>query len=1506
MAAIPLLFPLTPPLKRISLFLALSIYSICVFAQTEALVINELCSSNIDQWLDPSFNYGSWVELYNPTSADIDVTGCFFSDDADIPRKARINDPTKVPAHGYALFWFDNYDPTWTPHNIDLKLDCDGDTLYFNDVQGHNRITFVYPQSVARCSWAATTDGGHTYSFCAAPTPGRSNLGSPFSDYRLNPPVVDSESRIFTSGTQHIQVTIPEGCTLIYTTDGSAPTPTNGQVSVTGRFSTSVTCTFRFALFREGYLPSPVVTRSLIKSNLDIDLPILAVTGTDKNFYSDSIGIFVKGVNGRPSHGPFGICNWYNDWERPSVVEYFSSDGHSLLNQEAGIKRIGAYSRSFTPRSFRINANKRYEMQNTLPYPFFEEKPYLKHKSVLVRNGGSDTICRIIDVALQQIVARSAIDIDYQAYQPIWHIVNGVNMGTINLREPSNKHFVYANYGLDDDDIDQFEIATDSGYVQKCGTYDAMQHLLDLSRNAASDDAYAQICQLLDIDEYCNYMAIEFYLRNADWPENNCKGWRARTVDGRFRFVLFDLEAMDWIDEPFDIFEMKRLSTFSYFTGNGSETATVQIELQPIVLFFNLIKNPTFLKKFIDTFCLVASSIFDPDRCEPIIRELCERVAPTQALYHNDSPWSSAAYLISSLSAHRQTELLNYLRIYKPFGLSSAKARSVRLRSNLSSASLTFADQPITNGTFNGLFFPPAEVNAYAPAGYDFVGWREVKSSSKHIFTTSNPWSYYTQGSLDGIQWYAPSYSVSSWPTGATPMGYDTDNTLKDIKTKLDYGSNRNNKRPTYYVRTSFNLASIDTLSDNSNYQLSFQVDDGCILYLNGQEIYRYNMSPGTVTYATYATGYATANPDQHSIILPRDVLKNGSNVLAVEIHNENASSSDVYWSASLDLITTLPGSIVSKKARYKLPSTKGSDLIAWFQPNLAVQSKLPPVVINEVSADNGIYINDLQKKADWIELYNTTSRDIDLRGLYISDKLGNPTKYRIGSDLSVGSSVSTIIPAHGYKIIWCDQKEALRDIHAPFKLDNDEGKHVVLTAADLSWADTLTYGFHDAIESVGRYPDAGRNVYRMTRTTIAKANQLTSYSASCAQVHKDSLITDAAEGDYALEVLPFAFKANTDITFSFDNVTEVANVSFDVQLPAALTATRLWRLSPTLSSTDFSTEAYALADSTIHVNISRKGFHFLAPSRAIDVAKLALSWRSSLPKGVYTISLQNVMVTDTEGRTFRARPYTTEIYVGNSPVITPVNGVAAYHGNYGGTREHALLKASLPVGASIDLTEVSHYIDDPSIFLSGNVFFRDDVVAYGRKMSTQWGTLCLPYAVQSNDSLQFYTLVAVSHDALTFEPAASVDADTPTLFKATGSSFIVSTPNDGSIPVDFASLGTNLSQPQQVIGWTFNGSYTDQTINTSLMHAYTLNQYKFVIAGKLLQVNAFNAWLLNNAAPVASSLSIIDKSSSDLPVIELPDGSVQLRYDLLGRPQPSLQPNHIHISPHQKSIHTP
>ena len=120
------------------------------------------------------------------------------------------------------------------------------------------------------------------------------------------------------------------------------------------------------------------------------------------------------------------------------------------------------------------------------------------------------------------------------------------------------------------------------------------------------------------------------------------------------------------------------------------------------------------------------------------------------------------------------------------------------------------------------------------------------------------------------------------------------------------------------------------------------------------------------------------------------------------------------------------------------------------------------------------------------------TDQEIDLNGIYLSDDMENPTKYQITSD---GTEASTLIPAHGYKIIWCDKLSSLNQLHVDFKLENADGALVMLTAADRSWADTLIYCAHEGRESVGRFPDGGNDLYRMPRPTIGKANTWNSYT---------------------------------------------------------------------------------------------------------------------------------------------------------------------------------------------------------------------------------------------------------------------------------------------------------------------------------------------------------------------------------------------------------------------------
>lgn len=140
---------------------------------------------------------------------------------------------------------------------------------------------------------------------------------------------------------------------------------------------------------------------------------------------------------------------------------------------------------------------------------------------------------------------------------------------------------------------------------------------------------------------------------------------------------------------------------------------------------------------------------------------------------------------------------------------------------------------------------------------------------------------------------------------------------------------------------------------------------------------------------------------------------------------------------------------------------------------------------INEVSAGNDIYINDYGKKADWLEVYNRSDEEVDLAGWYLSNDERAPRKYRIGDE----AGVSTLVPAHGHKVIWCDAKSSISQIHAPFKLKNDDQAVVVLTSADGAWADKVCYKRQPRWVTYGRYPDGGNNLALMERPTIETTN---------------------------------------------------------------------------------------------------------------------------------------------------------------------------------------------------------------------------------------------------------------------------------------------------------------------------------------------------------------------------------------------------------------------------------
>ncbi len=577
---------------------------------------------------------------------------------------------------------------------------------------------------------------------------------------------------------------------------------------------------------------------------------------------------------------------------------------------------------------------------------------------------------------------------------------------------------------------------------------------------------------------------------------NNVKGFRLHN-DGKFRFVIFDTDgSFSYTNGMFSyIMRMEYNYTFDTLYPSGN---TITTDNTLVTIFRQLLKNDSFRRQFIDTYCIVGGSVFEAQRCTQIIDSLVAVSQPAMDLEGRGWNVYNMGESLKNTFNGRNSAMISELRSYGSFNLSGVPAQKVMLQSNVPGARITLNDIEVPTGYFNGNLFAPVNIKAIAPGGYVFEGWTQGTGASSNIFDYGSEWLYYDSGSLDGKSWMSSTYS-GNWYSSRAPFGYGKDN----VWTWLDYGNNSNSKYMTYYFRKPFTLNSEPAAGDE--FTLDFTVDDGFIVYINGTEAGRYNMPSGKASFNTASTTYAQGNPDHSSITLPANLFRKGNNVIAVEVHNNSGTSSDIFWDAALSMKSNTPTDIdfYSTESSISLPSGT-VQLTAVYRPMTEAEQQeahMTPVCINEISGANEVFINEYAKKSDWVELYNNTDKEIDIEGMYLSDNVSKPEKYRITKE---STSANTIIAPHSYLLIWCDKLETTNQaLHASFKIA-EEGGQLLLTAADKSWTDTLYYGAHDGNSTVGRYPDGAPDVYTMTTPTIEKANILNSYCMKADQTVLD------------------------------------------------------------------------------------------------------------------------------------------------------------------------------------------------------------------------------------------------------------------------------------------------------------------------------------------------------------------------------------------------------------------
>ncbi|HIO21876.1 MAG TPA: tandem-95 repeat protein, partial [Nitrospirales bacterium] len=191
------------------------------------------------------------------------------------------------------------------------------------------------------------------------------------------------------------------------------------------------------------------------------------------------------------------------------------------------------------------------------------------------------------------------------------------------------------------------------------------------------------------------------------------------------------------------------------------------------------------------------------------------------------------------------------------------------------------------------------EVHQAAPDSSDmsFDLSLQANSAAVTLLAEGSSWSYLADGSDQGIGWRDTDYDDTDWLTGTAQFGYGDE----DEVTLVEFGYSETSKIPTYYFRHAFELSDADRIS-----QLLVNMirDDGAAVYLNGIEIVRNNLVSGA-TFNTLATNSVTDLAESALIPfnffdVPSRMFVDGSNVLAVEVHQHDGISSDISFDLEL------------------------------------------------------------------------------------------------------------------------------------------------------------------------------------------------------------------------------------------------------------------------------------------------------------------------------------------------------------------------------------------------------------------------------------------------------------------------------------------------------------------------------------------------------------------------------------------------------------------------------
>ncbi len=269
------------------------------------------------------------------------------------------------------------------------------------------------------------------------------------------------------------------------------------------------------------------------------------------------------------------------------------------------------------------------------------------------------------------------------------------------------------------------------------------------------------------------------------------------------------------------------------------------------------------------------------------------------------------------------------------------------------------------------------------------------------LLPAGSVWRYLDDGSDVGTGWYAPNFNDTTWSMGTAVLGFGDNQTTKIWSRQISY-----------YFRKTF---TVPTSADFDYVNINLLRDDGAVVYLNGVEILRSNMPDGPIVPSTLALESVGGNEETSflTISIPSNLILNGTNVLAVQVHQVSTSSSDI----SFDLAVTAgksscPGLIMTGSVEPTAVSVSETVTFTYQISNVGTVDLHAIQATSSLLGDVPLISNTLALGEGMMGILTYTVKSVDLPGPLMNtiSVIGTPP---VGQPISAVHTIRvTVLPS--------------------------------------------------------------------------------------------------------------------------------------------------------------------------------------------------------------------------------------------------------------------------------------------------------------------------------------------------------------------------------------------------------------------------------------------------------------------------------------------------------------